>query len=595
MIKLRECLIFKTVSLVVLLSEVVLGETVHFTNSQTQLERSSNAQHGGREIRTYQLDVPGASPITIVEAEPWKEGDSRQDRSMSRDSSVINYSDRRTKDYVVPGSTHERDLTNSAKENDAARCFGSSCENFDGKKKTVFSPELINKFLKEYADKIKNADQKVKDRLKQMEIMPQNSDIDIITTDKISDKNRITDKLSFKVQQDGNNRRLSQWDEIDAKRHKHPYEDPEGWVALEAVPWTRSKISKWQANAYKISKPPSNHNFNSYGGDRDQNTDRFSSNYGNFESEYNNFETKPVSSYYTFPKPATNNERPQYESSQEDHDWPSEVPSKPSWEKPSQNRPYQYELEPERRPVQRPDCDHDHHHQTASYEDSRRVSSHHYEQGGIITDGMPGGFPSSGYSSYKKKDMQYARPTEVSYVEEQKPEHPQTYPSKGNGQWVLLSTTKGYKLPKNRQRSLSIIPNALTSHRTVRLTVLPAVTGSKENMTLSHGGLLEVEPSFHSVDESKILYERQHRINTTTMKPKKKRRVMATNATPDSAAVMAAVGAGMVPATVAMIMPLVLGRRKRSPYNPNLVNFALFQNVTQHPHLDFESTLQRNL
>lgn len=594
MIKSRECFNFKNVYVVVLLSGVVFGETVHFTNSQSQLERSSNA-HGGRELRTYQLDVPGSSPITIVEAEPWKGDDSRQERSMSRDSSAINYSDRRTKDYLVPGSTHEKDLTQSAKENGDARCFGSSCDNFEGSKKTVFSPELINKFLKEYADKIKNADQKIKDRLKQMEITSLNSDG--MKSDKIYEKNQFKDNLSFKIQQDGNNRRLSQWDEIDAKKHKHPYEDPEGWVALEAVPWTRSKISKWQANAYKISKPPSNNNFNSYGGDRDppQNTDRFSSNYGNPESEYSNFEVKPVSSYYNFPKPAMNSERPQYESSQEDNDWPSEVPSKPSWEKPSQNRPYQYEPEPERRPQPRPDCDHEHHHQAVPYEDSRRVSSQHYEQGGIITDGKPGGFPSSGYSSYKKKDMQYAKPTEVSYTEEQKLEHPQSYPSKGNGQWVLLSTTKGYKFPKNRQRSLSVIPNALTSHRTVRLTVLPAVTGSKENMTLSHGGLLEVEPSFHSVDESKILYERQRRINNTTMKPKKKRRVLATNATPDSAAVMAAVGAGLVPATVAMIMPLVLGRKKRSLFNPDFVNFAHFQNVTQHPHFDFESTLQRTL
>lgn len=591
---LRECLNFKTVYLVIVLSGMVFGETVHFTNSQSQLERSSNARLGGRELRTYQLDVPGSSPITIVEAEPWKMDDSRQERSMSRDSSATNFSDRRTKDYVVPGSTHEKDITQSAKVNDAAGCFGSSCDHFDGNKKTVFSPELINKFLKEYADKIKNADQKIKDRLKEMEITSQNSDIHVIKSDKIYERNQNTDKLNFKDQQDGNNRRLSQWDEIDAKNHKHPFEDPEGWVALEAVPWTRSKISKWQANAYKISKPPSNNNFNSYGGDRDppQNTDRFSPNYGNPESEYNSFEAKPVSSFYNFPKPAMIMERPQYESSQEDNDWPSEVPSKPSWEKPSQNRPYQYEPEPERRPQLRPDCDYDNHHQTVPYEDSRKVSSQHYEQGGIITDGKPGGFPSSGYSSYKKKDMQYARPTEVSYTEEQKPEHPLSYPSKGNGQWVLLSTTKGYKFPKNRQRSLSITPDALTSHRTVRLTVLPAVTGSKENMTLSHGGLLEVEPSFQSVDESKILYEKLQR---TTMKPKKKRRVLATNATPDSAAVMAAVGAGLVPATVAMIMPMVLGRKKRSLFNPDLVRLPQFQNVTQHPHFDFESTLQRTL
>lgn len=46
------------------------------------------------------------------------------------------------------------------------------------------------------------------------------------------------------------------------KRNKHHFgerhdeqEDRNGWVTLDAIPWSKSKISKWQANTPTTSRP----------------------------------------------------------------------------------------------------------------------------------------------------------------------------------------------------------------------------------------------------------------------------------------------------------------------------------------------------
>lgn len=41
------------------------------------------------------------------------------------------------------------------------------------------------------------------------------------------------------------------------KRNKHfgEQEDRNGWVTLDAIPWSKSKISKWQANTASTTKP----------------------------------------------------------------------------------------------------------------------------------------------------------------------------------------------------------------------------------------------------------------------------------------------------------------------------------------------------
>lgn len=105
------------------------------------------------------------------------------------------------------------------------------------------------------------------------------------------------------------------------------------------------------------------------------------------------------------------------------------------------------------------------------------------------------------------------------------------------------------------------------------MTVLPSINGT--NTTTSHGGLLEVEETFKTVDQSQREYEAAEKLKksptTTTSSSSsmiiKKRPIKSgiiIQNKPSNSAVLAAVGAGMLPATMAMVIPMMLGRKKRS-------------------------------
>lgn len=36
------------------------------------------------------------------------------------------------------------------------------------------------------------------------------------------------------------------WNQIDAEKHKHPYDDTKGWVTLDPIPYSTSTVSKWK-------------------------------------------------------------------------------------------------------------------------------------------------------------------------------------------------------------------------------------------------------------------------------------------------------------------------------------------------------------
>lgn len=552
-----------TIYFITTLVLAVAGDTVYFTNSQDQLKRSLR-DDTNTFTKTYQLEVPGSDPITIIEADPV---DARKPRKTNE------YEEIKTKDYIVPGSTHEQE------DRDGARCYGPSCR--DSSKKVVYSPELLNKFLKEYAEKIKNADQNTKEKLLQMESGSQEIEEGIIVSDKGGyQKKKITDRVDIQTQtqshKDGN-RKVSGWDEINAKRHNHPHDDRDGWVALEAIPWTKSKISKWKPNAQKF-RPTSS--YTAYEDEKE--IDRYSSHGHDYPSKYQN--NRPHTSSNHFQSSLGEDyDIPHYSS------WTQDEPTKrPPWSKikPQNTQNYDYDS------GSKHDCNHPSH-GDSSY--NRRVSKPLYESNGIITDGQGADFPSIQGDKLSAPGY-FRRPTQIDYSETSNDEHPSTYPVNGNGEWVLLSTTRGYQVPqRKRQRSMTITPStSLTSHRSVRLTVLPAVDGSKENMTTSHGGLLEVEPSFQTVEESRMNAQKK---NKTKVRGVRLKNVVSTPAqTDDGSAVLAAVGAGLVPATMAMIMPMVVGRKRRDlrNYNSNSYYYNLYQNVTKHP-LNSESTLQRSL
>lgn len=90
------------------------------------------------------------------------------------------------------------------------------------------------------------------------------------------------------------------------------------------------------------------------------------------------------------------------------------------------------------------------------------------------------------------------------------------------------------------------------------MTVLPSLNGN--NTTTSHGGLLEVEKTFKTVDESQKEFAAAEKLSVLIKKPLRRQTVSR----PSNAAVLAAVGAGMLPATMGMMLPIMLGRKKRS-------------------------------
>lgn len=101
----------------------------------------------------------------------------------------------------------------------------------------------------------------------------------------------------------------------------------------------------------------------------------------------------------------------------------------------------------------------------------------------------------------------------------------------------------------------------------VRLTVLPSINGT--NTTTSHGGLLEVEKTFKSVDQSRKEYEMEKQTLIPAILKKRPIRNTLGNH-PSNSAVLAAVGAGILPATMAMMIPMILGRRKRDLTNSGM-------------------------
>ncbi|XP_044255961.1 uncharacterized protein LOC123005934 [Tribolium madens] len=287
------------------------------------------------------------------------------------------------------------------------------------------------------------------------------------------------------------------WDLVKYQNHHHPYDDKKGWVSMEPVPWSVSKISKWQSN-YRPSNPKP-------WDDYDQETQvRPWDKPNNFDIY--NLDTRPA----------------------------------PTYQKPTAVYSQKVQVDYGNRYHQKHDenCKHT----RPSYDD-------------IITDGRPANFPQP-YEANRRKG------TEIQH---------DTHPFSGEGEWVLLSTTKGYKYPPNRQRALQINSDSIGAHRSVRLTVLPPLKNSKINMTTSHGGLLQVESSFQTVEQAHKQFNKKQKLKKKPIKATKPApvRVVPTltttrrNSAPDSSAVLAAVGAGMIPATMAMLVPMALGGRRR--------------------------------
>lgn len=138
------------------------AETTHFTNSPNKLLSSKN-------FTTYKVEVPGASPITIIEAntplfhqyyphsnEQYSQysihKQSAENDNYDKSSQSMTITDPNSNSAAEHGDVNEESVTNQSPEH------GSSI-------KTVYSPELLKKFLQDYADKVKHADEFAQDKL----------------------------------------------------------------------------------------------------------------------------------------------------------------------------------------------------------------------------------------------------------------------------------------------------------------------------------------------------------------------------------------------------------------------------------------------
>ncbi|XP_049795076.1 uncharacterized protein LOC126210014 [Schistocerca nitens] len=355
------------------------------------------------------------------------------------------------------------------------------------------------------------------------------------------------------------------WSLLESKSHRHPYDDRDGWVTLEAVPWAAAKVAKWKPNPGR--RPPWVTLQNSYGGQQSS-------------PPHDRWERPQPTSVWHRPAP----ERP-----------PAVKPSLPA-------DPYEYlahhhgDIVTDQRPLHRPPW--------APPPGSAEIG----EGGG----GSVYGLSQPHHQQHGPARPGYIFPEEPSGLDSlhrhhyHQPHHPPSYPGEADGEWVLLSSTKGYSLPSHRrlhQRAVSFSARPVTSRRSVRLTVLPAQNGTT-NTSTSHGGLLEVHSSFNSVEQD--VHDREHDqqnglvpaqdipvftgvparptlasvpvlqgvgsgANLTTqfgIRPLQQQLFhvvpgrKGTKPNPGRA-LLAAVGAGVLPATVAMLVPLALGRRRR--------------------------------
>lgn len=435
--------------------------------------------------KAYDIQVPGSTPIRIIEGGPnW--GRNFEDATIGIES---NY-------YSEPFTTSR---AKSSLNNPQEEMENKSAED---------TAQALREFLNIYAENVKK--QKGRETPEEhLESVP------LITKREGEVRNRLASLYLDNIETDiPEENKSKSWDLLHMQRHNHPFDDRRGWVSLEAVPWSISKVSKWQN---KGERPGTGHE------------NEFDRNYNNQKANKPNYKYKPTINYPIYEQ----NERPATYFAQKVH---------------IHNQAYKSAPKP---PLsKRPANNHHKHDENCNHE--------------IITDGLPSNFPSEHQESNRR------RGTSNEFL-------PERHPFKSDGDWVLLSTTKGYKRPKIHGRSMKEDNNSVSTHRSVRLTVLPPLKNSKVNMTTSHGGLLQVESTFQTVEQARRSYlKKQKSKNKPIKKPLRKikpkyatSKSLISNVTarpsnvPDTSAVLAAVGAGMIPATMAMLVPIAMGKRRK--------------------------------
>lgn len=576
-LRLPSCLVL--CSALWLILAVVQGGTILYTNSPRHLVTSEN-------YTSYKLAVPGADPITIIEATqgpPKEAGDA----------------------YSGPGSLNEMRRQNWISDESflfRRKDNGGHNEEIDQSKPrtTVYSPDLLKKFLDDYADKVKTSSPETKQKLQEI----------LLFDDDNEDENF---PLNSQPEEKYGHNQPHDWNQNN-KFDDRKYERPNsGWVTMDVMPWSTSKVSKWQGHVQRLpNRPQSDHSRPDY-----VSMDDFDDRFQHSSQSYHQ------NSYHRPNRPSYNDfddvDRFSSSSAANHHQQEPQRPPPPhrNQNKYHENKPSYYD-----------------------YQTSQSLSSHQYHSppppdkhtdiyrpwgGDIITDNRAPDFPDHP-SSYPNSNR---RPGDSSYdnygneyrpYQSNKSTRPTASPDSGNGDWILVSTTKGYHRPRHGQRAVAVKTQPLSSHKHVHMSATAAEKpqSSHQSSTFSFDSESHynnnnqdqsAEQSLHSSaaqrpNKKLSSMEDQQQQQQQQQKKKQQKKVVKKvmsiqNPGVDSSAVLAAVGAGMVPATMAMLMPIIAGRRKKRDLSAAIPTAMMVlgrpRNVTHFPDLDYEETLQRIL
>lgn len=553
--KMSNLILFTTSSM---LLAFIQCETIHFTNSPAHLMGSTN-------ITSYKLLVKDSTPITIIEANKEMPDHSSINRNYhaneridinvdnSADSPFNN--DRHVKLVTNLCGSHQLQMKNTQdihgsigititddSNNNRPTSSGHSNEYKiksdnnpdDGNqsvKKLVYSPVLLKKFIKEYNDKLKNADIGTKNAIQQIhdQIYDQqstNGDKDIDLTELNKKIDEIEQKYSYN-NRFHNSHKHDNYD--DDRRPSDQYKDQDGWVTLDAVPWSSSTVSKWYPHDEESTRrKPFPSSIRPYKG----------SNKFPYQDDTDDDD------YYNRPKPMYD-ARPNVYSS-----W-----SKPqSYHSNGRPRPQPYTFTESGVFSQK-------YFNRDRFHSNDRVSQY---PGDIITDERPSNFPSEshGHSHYYDDDHYNGASSNIQMAIAGNSWHstvkPSTYSNErphtsnndheGNGDWVLISTTKGYQIPGNRRHygrrtmtlptkssvTFNVKPQSMRMHKAIKLTVLPAYDNAKNGTfstdknnkrpttTTIHNGMIEIDGTHDNIDDdvrATMQTIKKKPIKTNTVKP----------------------------------------------------------------------------
>lgn len=524
-------------------------ETIHFTNSPTHLMGSTN-------ITSYKLLVKDSTPITIIEANKEMHDNPSTNRNYhtneridinvdnSADSPFNN--DRHVKLVANLGGSHQLQMKNTQDihgaigltiTDDSTHRPASTGHSNEYKiksdnnpddgnqnvKKLVYSPVLLKKFLKEYNEKLKNADigtknaiQQIHDQIYDQQTNNGDKSIDFTELDKKIDE--IEQKYSYN-NRFHNNHKNDNYD--DDRRPSNQYKDQDGWVTLDAVPWSSSTVSKWFPHDEESTRRrPFPNSARPYKG---------GSNKFPYQDDHSDDDD-----YYNRPKPMYDSRPNVYSSWSKPQSYHSNGRPKP--------QPYTFT---ESGVFSQKYFNRDRVHSSQN----DRISQY---PGDIITDERPSNFPSESHAqahSHYYDDDHYngASSNTHSTYNNERPNNNNNNNHEGNGDWVLISTTKGYQIPGNRRQhgrrhmtlptkssvTFSVKPQSMRMHKAIKLTVLPAYDNAKNGTfstdknkkrptTIIHNGMIEIAATHSNVDDdvrATMQTLKKKPIKTNTVKP----------------------------------------------------------------------------